>query len=58
MTAVSSPAELPSVMLDLVPLSLAELRTHPSPLLREAVQAIIAGAAAGQFGDSIQGQRD
>ena len=57
-TAVDSPAELPSVMLDLVPLSLAELRTHPSPQLREAVQAIIAGAAAGRFGDSIQGQRD
>ncbi|MEU4804493.1 hypothetical protein [Actinosynnema sp. NPDC023587] len=56
--AVLSPTELPSDLLDLTSMSLAELRELREPRLDEEIRRAVGRVRAGRFGDSIQGQRD
>lgn len=57
-TAVDSPSDLPSVVLDLTGVCLSDLRTLRTPVLDKAIQRTLAEARIGKFGDSVQGQRD
>jgi len=57
-SAMNSPSDLPSVVLDLTGVCLSDLLTLRTPLLDDAIQRTVAEAGIGRFGDSIQGQRD
>jgi nitrogen regulatory protein PII len=49
---------LPPRMLDLTPLTLADLRRSIDPELEKAVEGIKDAAKKGKFGDGQQAQRD
>ena len=53
-----APEYLPDRMLDLVDLTMPELRESSDPELKKAVAGIVGAVVNGKFGDSIQQQRD